>query len=271
MLSIKVKDAGGFTDSYNVPLYSILFIEKAGKVAVNFVKYELKEHTVLFLTPYQNLQLLDGFSGKIILLQFHGDFYCIEYHKEEVACNGFLFNNIYLQPFISLEKKRFYELLQITEKMGEEFTFNRRFSDAVLKSYLQLLLAICSSEKADILDVEFQQGPVNPIIHRFQELLEDSFKTERSPSFYAEHLAMSSSSLSKKIKAHFGKTPTQLIQERVILEAKKLLHLTHKPVFEIATELGFDDEFYFSRYFKKEVGLSPTYFRSTVGISIVAK
>lgn len=63
----------------------------------------------------------------------------------------------------------------------------------------------------------------------------------------------------------------QLIQERVTLEAKKLLHLTYKSVKEIANELNFEDEFYFSRYFKKNVGLSPTHYREKVGISIVAK
>ena len=57
----------------------------------------------------------------------------------------------------------------------------------------------------------------------------------------------------------------------MILEAKKLLHLTYKSIKEIAQELDFEDEFYFSRYFKKEVGLSPKQFRDSVGISIVAK
>ena len=63
----------------------------------------------------------------------------------------------------------------------------------------------------------------------------------------------------------------QLIQERVTLEAKKLLHLTYKSVKEIAAELNFEDEFYFSRYFKKNVGVSPLRYREKVGISIVAK
>lgn len=62
-----------------------------------------------------------------------------------------------------------------------------------------------------------------------------------------------------------------MIQERIALEAKKLIHLTHKPIKEIAQELNFEDEFYFSRYFKKEVGVSPKKFREEVGISIVAK
>ncbi|MBJ5570629.1 AraC family transcriptional regulator, partial [Salmonella enterica subsp. enterica serovar Typhimurium] len=76
--------------------------------------------------------------------------------------------------------------------------------------------------------------------------------------------------LSKKIKSLFNKTPSQIIQERVILEAKKQIHLTRKSFKEIALELNFNDEFYFSKYFKKYTGVSPTQFRKEVGISIVA-
>ncbi len=53
------------------------------------------------------------------------------------------------------------------------------------------------------------------------------------------------------MKKQFSKSPSQLINERSTLEAKKLLHLTYKSIKEIAQELNFDDEFYFSRYFKK--------------------
>ena len=67
-----------------------------------------------------------------------------------------------------------------------------------------------------------------------------------------------------------GKSPSQLIQERVMLEAKKQLHLTHKSIKEVAAALHFSDEHYFSRFFKKQAGISPTVFREKVGISIVA-
>lgn len=271
MFSIQSIEAKYFIKNYNVPLYSIILLDDESDFSVNFVKYKTKEKSILFLSPYQNLKWLGSTSSKVKLLQFHGDFYCNEYHKKEVACNGLLFNNIYLQPYISLNKIKFQEISQLIDKMEKEVGTNKRFSESVIKSYLQLILAICSSEKDEQLGNKLIQQANENELFIFQDLLELHFHKERSSSFYANKLSMSLSSFSKKIKSQFGKTPTQLIQERVILEAKKLLHLTFKTVKEVAIELNFDDEFYFSRYFKKEVGLSPTHFREKVGISIVAK
>ncbi|GGG44363.1 helix-turn-helix domain-containing protein [Bizionia arctica] len=271
MFSIQFIESKYLFENYNVPFYSIILLDDESHFSVNFVKYKTKQKSILFLSPYQNLKWHGSTSSKVKLLQFHGDFYCIEYHKKEVACNGLLFNNIYLQPYISLNNIKFQEIVQLIDKMEIEVEANKRFSKSILKSYLQLILAICSSEKDDQLGNRLSQQTNSNELFIFQELLELHFHKERNSSFYANKLSMSLSSFSKKIKIQFGKTPTQIIQERVILEAKKLLHLTFKTVKEVAIELNFDDEFYFSRYFKKEVGLSPTHFREKVGISVVAK
>lgn len=271
MLSILHTETKYFIENYNIPRYSIILLEDANEFSIDFVNYKTKRNSILFLSPYQNLNWLGKSSQKVKLIEFHGDFYCIEYHKKEVACNGLLFNNIYSQPYISLDESKFRELEEFIEKMDFENQNKITFSDSVLKSYLQLLLAICSREKALQIDNTLIDQPFEKQLLKFQSLIEEHFIQERTPSFYANVLAMSSSSFSKKVKQQFGKTPTKLIQERVVLEAKKLLHLTHKSVKEIATLLNFDDEYYFSRYFKKEVGLPPSQFREEVGISVVAK
>ncbi|UNY98841.1 helix-turn-helix domain-containing protein [Zhouia spongiae] len=267
MLTVELKQA----KSFNIPRYVVLFLKEEAKFSVNFVSYKAKRNSILFLSPYQNLKWEGNYSSEVRQIEFHGDFYCIEYHKKEVSCNGLLFNNIYLQPYILLDEVTFTEIEGLTGKMARENLSDKRFSDSVVKSYLQLILAICSKEKILQIDNSLIQKPFNSQILSFRGLLEKHFIHQRSASFYACALSMSTSSFSKKIKQQFEKTPTQLIQERVVLEAKKLLHLTHKTVKEIAAELNFDDEHYFSRYFKREVGLSPTQFREEVGISIVAK
>ncbi len=252
------------------PYYFILLFEGKASFNVDFTEYKCEGKNLLFLSPYQLLNWKNP-NLNLTLIQFHGDFYCIEYHKKEVACNGILFNNIYQQPFVTVNPDVYNEIKDITIKMQNFVGSTEDYYISVLRSYLQLILALSSKEK--------QQNVINPIYHptfeesvlKFQALLEEHFREAKDVAFYASKLGLSADTLSKKVKKQFGKSPSKLIQERIVLESKKLLHLTYKSVKEVAIELNFKDEFYFSRYFKKEVGLSPKKFREEAGISIVAK
>lgn len=251
--------------------YHIMLFEGKGTFLIDLTPYTFDGYTVLFFTPYQTFQWLADADIQIRSMTFHGDFYCIEYHKKEVACNGLLFNNIYLLPHIQIDKNNYKELLNILDKTEKELLENYDFSDAVLKSYLQLILALCSREKSKILQTTPQLPQQHQEMTKIQHLLDTHFISQRSVAFYAQQLHISPNSLTKKTRRFFGKTPSQLLQDRVILEAKKKLHLTHKSIKEIATTLHFQDEFYFSRYFKKNVGISPKQYREQAGISIAAK
>ena len=270
-IAIHKKSSANFVQAYQSSYYQILLFKGKGTFLVDFTEYTFSGNTILFLTPYQHLQWTTETQIDIELLEFHGDFYCIEYHKKEVACNGLLFNNIYLVPHISINSSNYTDILSLFAKIEHEKTSGNQFSNAILKAYLQLILALCSKEKNIFLnDKQIEDTEMHDIV-QFQNMLEQYFIKERSTAFYADRFFLSTSAFGKKIKKKFGKTPSQLIQDRVILEAKKMLHLTYKSIKEIATELNFEDEFYFSRYFKKSVGLSPLHYRTNVGISIVAK
>lgn len=249
--------------------YHIYLFTGTGNVNVDMLQFEFEGNVVLFATPYQSIHFDMGQQQTVRTLLFHGDFYCIEYHKQEVACNGLLFNNIYARPFIVLGDEAYNEIHLLFDKLAAELSFEGAYSLAVIRAYLQLILALSSkAKKADenIHEAEFLQHP----IHQFRKLLDTHFKNERSPSFYAEQLGIAPNTFSKQCKTYFLRSPSQIIQERVILEAKKQIHLTYRSMKEIAAELNFDDENYFSRYFKKHTGVTPTTFREKVGISVVA-
>jgi len=255
----------------SLPLYQIFLLSEPVEIRVDFAPYQTASSSLLFLSPYQHLEWKKASLESVVRILFHGDFYCIEYHKKEVACNGLLFNNIYLQPFVHVSISLFDEIVHLINHMKRELNTDAPFSVSVLKAYLQLILALSSKAKKQQVDmgllinnVEMKEGG------GFQRLLEEYFMTIRSVNFYAGKLNLSTDAFSRKIKRQLGKLPSVLIQERVILEAKKLLHLTHLSIKEIALKLNFDDEHYFSRYFKKYVGVSPSDFRAQVGISIVA-
>ncbi len=254
----------------NSSKYGILLLKNPKRFLIDFSEYSTVHNSILFLSPYQKLEWVES-KGNIQQVEFHSDYYCIEYHKKEVACNGILFNNIYVTPYVTLNDRDFGEIEYIIAKMKTEMLSDNQFSESIIKTYLQLILAICSKEKIKLLDENLINKGLDKSILGFPNVIEKYFLENKNVEFYANYFNMSVSSFSKKIKQQFLKTPSQLIQEKIILESKKLLHLTNKSIKEIAFELKFEDEFYFSRYFKKNVGVSPSFYRKNVGISMVAK
>ena len=95
----------------------------------------------------------------------------------------------------------------------------------------------------------------------FKEKLEQNFRKERSVNKYASELSMSDKQLHKACTSVLDKTPKQIIDERVILEAKRLLVHSKQAIKEVAYELGYDEPTNFIKYFRKHTSSSPSEFR----------
>lgn len=252
--------------------YQVILFSGKGCFYLDFTKYNYNGNVVLFLSPYQNLEIMDSNEClEVYSMSFHGDFYCIEYHKKEVACNGLLFNNIYSMPHIEITQCLYDEILDIFSKIINELD-NKNCTDSILKSYIQLIFAFCSREKIMASNILYSPLDKEYIeMTSIKSLFDEHYLNNRDITFYAKKMNLSISAFSRKVKAYFGKSSTKLINDRVVLEAKKQLHLTNKKIRDISSYLNFQDEFYFSRYFKKHVGISPYKYRKFVGISIMAK
>jgi len=250
--------------------YSILFVQEGeGIYQADFGSFEYSGPVLLFSTPLQIIHIRQPRPSPVSMLQFHGDFYCIEYHRQEVACNGLLFNNVYIQPCLPVSEKEASVLAGLLADIGEEFKQDSP-SEIVLRAYLQLLLAKSSSIKLKLIENQTEPAIKDQQMELFRQLVEQHYLDVHRPNDYAQMLAMSPNNLSKRCSRYFRKTPSQLIQERIVLEAKKRLHLTRQSIKEIAFALKFKDEYYFSRFFKKVTKVSPQTFRAKTGISIVA-
>jgi YesN/AraC family two-component response regulator len=138
----------------------------------------------------------------------------------------------------------------------------------LLISYLKIFLITASRIKTQQ-QPEAKEAISNSkepfILQNLKDAIETHFRTKHSASNYADLLNITPKALAKIAKSHFNKTLTDLISERIIIEAKRELYLTNKPVKEIASELGYEDEHYFSRFFKNNSNVSPQLYRDTVG------
>lgn len=98
-------------------------------------------------------------------------------------------------------------------------------------------------------------------LRQFRLLVESHFAEHRTVSWYADRLHLSESTLNRLCQRAAGWTAFEIIQDRLELEARRRLRYTTVPVSTLAGELGFADQSYFSRFFRRRTGQSPTAFR----------
>ena len=249
--------------------YSLIWIKKgSGTAKADFSEYSFKDNTLFSFSPYQPFMFnVDGeIRGSVI--NFHSDFFCIHKHHNEVACNGVLFNNIYNPPLIQIDEKAKTNFETIIDQFKIEMQNPALAQYELLISYLKIFLITASRLKTEQQNKakKATAGNEEPfVLQNLKNYIEMHYKTKHTASDYADMLAITPKALTKLTKTHFNKTLTDLISERIIIEAKRELYLTNKTVKEIAFELGYTDEYYFSRFFKKNTDVSPQLYRETVG------
>lgn len=248
--------------------YSLIWItEGRGKLKTNFSEYEFKENSLFSFTPYQPFMFSSNLV-KGIAIYFHSDFFCIHKHQTEVTCNGVLFNNIYQTPFFVVDETLQNTLNNVIGQIKSEMQNPGLAQYELLISYMKIFLIAASRSKAEQQpeSVPSPKGTTEPVIlQNLKEAIEKDFKSKHTAKDYADLLNISPNALAKITKKYFNKTLTDLIAERIIIEAKRELYLTNKSIKEVAYELGYDDEYYFNRFFKKNVSIPPQLYRETVG------
>jgi AraC family transcriptional regulator, transcriptional activator of pobA len=248
--------------------YSLIWImEGNGKVKADFAEYDFDKNSLFAFSPYQPFMFsVKEIKGKA--LHFHPDFFCIHKHHAEVACNGVLFNNIYQPPFTLINEATATAFAMLIEQMKIEMKNAALAQYEILVSYLKIFLITASrlktEQQPETLELVSDLKETF-VLQNLKDAIEKDFKKKHSASEYADTLNISAKALAKITKSYFNKTITELISERIVIEAKRELYLTKKTVKEIAYELGYDDEHYFSRFFKTNADVSPQLYRDTVG------
>lgn len=199
----------------------------------------------------------------IVAWQFNREFYCIIDHDAEVSCVGFLFG-MGENLFISLDDSANHKLQLLLNIFIEELnTKDNIQNDMLLMLLKRLIIVITKLARSNYLpDDKLHDGRLD-IFRKFNLLVEADFRAEHSVNYYARRLNKSPKTLANIFALYNRKTPLQMIQERIVIEAKRLLYYTTKSVKQITYELGFEDPAYFSNFFKRHTSLSPAEFRNS--------
>jgi AraC family transcriptional activator of pobA len=243
--------------------FSVYLINSgSGTFWADAAKFSFAADALLFFVPYQHIRFIPESATRGQVLQFHANFLCVETFHAEVGCSGLLFNDPYGIPVVTLDEQAKLDVRQLIDRIQREHKQRELAYQEVMLAQLKVLLVLAARLKTSTAAACKSGAELrHPALVELRELIEQNFRTMHAPNEYAERMHMTPKTLGRIVREQLGTTLTDLIRNRILIHAKwQLLH-TLRPVKEIAREVGFQDELYFSRLFKKATGYSPTFFR----------
>ncbi|MHA4739829.1 helix-turn-helix domain-containing protein [Dyadobacter sp. MSC1_007] len=216
---------------------------------IDFTRYSISTNQVFLLLPDQ-VHSMDQRDKRGFLMAISKDFF------ERVIGNDIFKLFKYSTSFsVTIPDCHLSILNTLMDLIRTEYGGGMR--PAILESYLRSWFLHC-------IELQKESGDASSADPRLQILLESietNYRRQRKVDFYANELSLSAKRLNELTRESFGKTISQMINERLVLEAKREIGYVRKPIKEISYELGFSEPAYFTRFFGKQTGYSPEDFR----------
>lgn len=244
----------------------IIFVERgSAMLKINGRDYCLKEHMMLFLVPNSEIKLMTSSADfQVFFLSFLRSILHEVSQRMEPRFFGLLFHrvqwNIFpkaracVQGFCSM-----FEFAHIHNRNPYRYDIIKSLIGIFIKGLYGIILEYYPELKSD------ESLRVQNLFKRFMMSLDMNYTTQHSVQFYAESLCISSKYLTQICHKIVGKTPKTLIDYTLFTASLSLLEQTDKTVQEVSHDLGFPDQSYFSRFFKRCIGVSPVYYRQHPG------
>jgi AraC family transcriptional regulator, transcriptional activator of pobA len=233
------------------------FLVESGTISmeIDFQKFHITPSTIIYLHPNQVHRILA---------------------HENVTVNCWAITNENLNPeYLALLedmtptkplilKEEMFSLISQAVSLFIKFSKlkNDKLHHSLLKDSCNTLVALVTSQYLEQIKSTEKLSRFDSVTKAFKKVLERHFTTVKSPTAYAQKLNISTAYLNECVKNATGYSVSHHIQERLILEAKRLLYHSNKSVKEIAIALGYDDYAYFSRLFTKVSGMTALAFRN---------
>ena len=234
-----------------------LLLEGKMSINVDFIQHDVVAPAILFLSPQQVSQLTDHENIKSIHFAFSKD-YMLNDVRNTLSCWECMFNQIVI-PVTS--NKDLNQLKTYATLIQQEFTQLRHQKDLVIRNLLNAFLITAARLGTCETKLTVMNSAQNKILQQFKLLVDDNFLDKTQVTEYADMIYITPGHLNDTIKSITGKTAKQIIDQKRITEAKRLLFWGELSVKQIASHLNFEDDAYFNRFFKKHTGQPPALFQ----------
>ena len=260
------------TISLNARL-AVIFTEGGEEtVSLNGGSYNVTETHFFIVPPSSPIRLLSSSPGVSV--------YIIGFLPalQDVVSKQFslsFFYYVHQHPLWQLTPRSRRALLSFYDVY--DYTCNEQpgqFSTEIANSMFCIFMQMCYQsqqarvELANLSDTSMTSRSLGT---RFFKLVHENYKSRHNVSFYADLLCVSSKYLAQVVRSFSGRTPKDIIDRRLAVEALFLLTKTEKNIQEISNELGFPDQSYFGRFFKRVFGLSPLNYRMNPDFSLIER
>ncbi|MBN2743065.1 AraC-like DNA-binding protein [Breznakibacter xylanolyticus] len=244
--------------------FEVLYLMRgSGFHVIDGNRYEIKPPCVFFMSPGQahKIEFSHDIDGYLFI--FTADFYLANRSNQNSLIEFPFFYNLKQEnPPLLLENEsdiRFLE--ELFKRSISERDHNGDHKLDLLRSLLDIILMTCSSRYKTVENID-KKGRGHILVKQFYHLVEENNLKNLSLKEYADRLAVTPNHLTQTVKLLTGKTSSQIIKAKQILEIKRLLVHTNLSVAEIAHQLNFDDQSYFTKFFKRESGYLPLQYRN---------
>ncbi len=244
--------------------YTVIWTQRGeGSHIIDFNTYPLTPNSVFFVSPGQIHQVITPTEPQGWVITFSKAFLQHHHISEDFIARINLFNSFEEQPPIRLPEATAQKMQAIFEMMAADYTTPGDHQIALLSAYLKIFLIHC----VNVCDLGAQDWPQKQggkaVLQTFKNLVSRHFRELHKVGDYAAKMSITPKYLNQVVKSLLGLTAKEVIQEKIILNAKRELKYSDKSVKEIAYELGFEEPLYFSQFFKKCTGKSPSTFRES--------
>jgi len=241
--------------------YYFFFLVKKGDSHhwVDFLRYQVHPHNLYFTLPHQVHLKEKATPTEGLLIAFTEEFLTL-CNDDALKQLPILQNKAAKHAItLSVEEEAFFDGL-FRQILAEAET-DQAFKTDALQAYVKLFLVRLSRIYTQQFATNENIDKGNTVFTKLTQLLDKNIYSWHQPADYADALNITVGHLNAVVKVQLGKTITELVQERFILEAKRALFHTSLSVKEVAYRLGFEDAAYFNRIFKKLAGITPLEFR----------